>query len=174
MDEAEGADGFRERGTLLVLVERVPSIPNVLRLSNACASQEGRDVLLVEGRQAKRQLLTRLLRLLEAGEAEKRLAGASWVRNCAMADECHDVLVGVQRRSQCAWAGQSRWDGRRWRRFAPGWSRKCCCCVRAGRGRTRSGMAGPSTFWRDGRGKSIRDDGAVDVLEGWKGEEHQG
>ncbi|CDF38556.1 unnamed protein product [Chondrus crispus] len=33
-------------------------------------------------------------------------------------------------------------------------------------------MAGPSTFWRDGRGKSIRDGGAVDVLEGWKGEEH--
>ncbi|CDF40138.1 unnamed protein product [Chondrus crispus] len=72
-----------------------------------------------------------------------------------MANECHDVLVGVRRRSQCAWGGQRRWDGRRWRRFAPGWSRKCCCCVRAGRGRTRSGMAGPSTFWRDGRGKSM-------------------
>ena len=149
---AEGADGVRERGTLLALVERVPSMPNVLWLSNACASRKGRDALLVGGRQAERQPLTRLLRLLDAGEAEKRLAAASGVRNCAMADECHDVLVGGTAAVAMCLGRLKEVGGEEMAeiRVLLVEAVLLLCKSRVGR-------------------DALRDGGAVDVLEGWKG-----
>lgn len=95
--------------TLLRLVTRVDRLPHVLWMANACSTPEGRAALLLKRRAAqseqhdyarkgdeddkKQQPLTWLLRLLTSRDDATRLAAASAVRNCAMADDCHDVLV---------------------------------------------------------------------------------
>lgn len=84
--------------TLLKLVAAIDVIPNVLWMSNACSTAEGRAALLLHGQDVDekdhdRQPLTWLLRLLSSTNDATRLAAASAMRNCAMADDCHDLLV---------------------------------------------------------------------------------
>lgn len=93
--------------TLFKLVARIDRIPNVLWMSNACSTPEGRAALLLKGDAAKsensavkpqlvdksKQPLTWLLRLVISENEPTRLAAASALRNCAMAEDCHLVLI---------------------------------------------------------------------------------
>lgn len=93
--------------TLFKLVARIDRIPNVLWMSNACSTPEGRAALLLKGDAAKadtvaadpnlvdnsKQPLTWLLRLLVSDSEPTRLAAASALRNCAMAEDCHLALI---------------------------------------------------------------------------------
>lgn len=84
--------------TLLRLVARIDKIPHVLWMSNACSTAEGRSVLLLRNQESdaddeNRQPLTWLLRLLTSSNDATRLAAASAMRNCAMDEGCHDLLV---------------------------------------------------------------------------------
>lgn len=93
--------------TLLRLVANIDRIPQVLWMSNACSRPEGRAALLMRDsnnnddtnvtsdhlNDVNRQPLTWLLRLVDSPDYATRLAAASAVRNCAMAEDCHDVLV---------------------------------------------------------------------------------
>lgn len=90
--------------TLLKLVVELEKIPNVLWMANACSTPEGRAALLIRnndgenanvanGSNHDRQPLTRLLKLLSSTSESTRLAAASALRNCSMAEDCHDILV---------------------------------------------------------------------------------
>ncbi|PXF40324.1 Protein HGH1-like [Gracilariopsis chorda] len=87
--------------TLLKLVTRVEHMPNVLWMSNALTSAEGREALLLlnnsatnsKSQDTDQQPLTWLLRLLRSPTDTKRLGAASAIRNCAMAEDCHETLV---------------------------------------------------------------------------------
>lgn len=87
--------------TLLRLVTQVEHLPNVLWMSNVLTSAEGRAALLFlnrsttnsKARDVDQQPLTLLLRLLCSATDTKRLAAASAIRNCAMAEECHSTLL---------------------------------------------------------------------------------
>lgn len=88
--------------TLLQLVTRIDSIPNVLWMSNACSTPEGRAALLLRGQSSAtnsdqtsptEQPISWLLRLLSSKSESIRLAAASALRNCAMAEDCHEMLV---------------------------------------------------------------------------------
>lgn len=93
--------------TLFKLVTRIDRIPNVLWMSNACSTPEGRATLLLKGDAAEaenntisrqlidksKQPLTWLLRLLSSDSEPTRLAAASALRNCAMAEDCHPMLI---------------------------------------------------------------------------------
>lgn len=94
--------------TLLRLVAHIDRIPQVLWMSNACSRPEGRAALLLRNNNNKddtngrsdplnddvnRQPLTWLLRLMDSPDYATRLAAASAVRNCAMSEDCHEVLV---------------------------------------------------------------------------------
>lgn len=88
------------RHTLFRLVVRIDTIPNVLWMSNACSTSEGRATLLprsqVDGAQqsdAQQQPLSWLLPLLSSKDDATRLAAASAMRNCSMDEDCHDALV---------------------------------------------------------------------------------
>lgn len=80
---------------LFQLVASLDTIPNVLWLSNVCSTTEGRATLLLKNDETdvNKQPLTWLLRLLPDGKDETRLAAASALRNCAMAEDCHHVLL---------------------------------------------------------------------------------
>lgn len=83
------------------LVLKIDTIPNVLWLSNVCSTAEGRDVLLIKDNVGKgdtesnpsRQPLSFVLKMLSDEDGAKRLSAASAVRNCALADDCHNILV---------------------------------------------------------------------------------
>lgn len=100
VDEASGATA---EFVLLKLSNRLDAIPNVLWMANACASAKGRDILLLRGnphasgRSIDQQPLTRLLQLYHSRKVEPatRLAVASAIRNCAIAEDCHDVLANA-------------------------------------------------------------------------------
>lgn len=85
---------------LFKLVTRIDRTPNVLWMSNACSTAEGRAALLLKGNvdesglvDTSRQPLTWLLRLVSSENEAVRLAAGSALRNCAMAEDCHEVLV---------------------------------------------------------------------------------
>lgn len=85
---------------LLKLVSRLDQIPNVLWMSNACSTPEGRATLLIRrenetgnNQGVDSQPLTWLLRLLPSEDESGRLAAASAVRNCSMDESCHDILM---------------------------------------------------------------------------------
>lgn len=85
---------------LFKLVTKIDHIPNVLWMSNACSTSEGRAALLLKGNidedgavDTSRQPLTWLLRLVSSEKEAIRLAAGSALRNCAMAEDCHPVLV---------------------------------------------------------------------------------
>lgn len=78
--------------TLLQLVTYIDRIPQVLWMANACSSQEGRAALLLR-QQKHDQPLSWLLKLIDSSHYANRLAVASAIRNCAMAEDCHDILV---------------------------------------------------------------------------------
>lgn len=88
---------------LLKLTTRVEIIPNLLWMANACTSSRGRDIFLLrgsmkaEGREIDEQPLSRLLQMYfkRRSDPSVRLAATSAVRNCAIAEECHDVLVNA-------------------------------------------------------------------------------
>eukprot|EP00178_Gracilaria_changii_P000838 TRINITY_DN1105_c0_g1_i1.p1 TRINITY_DN1105_c0_g1~~TRINITY_DN1105_c0_g1_i1.p1 ORF type:complete len:345 (+),score=47.71 TRINITY_DN1105_c0_g1_i1:217-1251(+) len=86
---------------LLKLITRIEAIPNVLWMANILTTPEGREALLFkyatntqnELSRSGQQPLTWLLRLLPSPDEATRLAVASALRNCAMAEDCHEVLL---------------------------------------------------------------------------------
>ncbi|KAI0561488.1 Protein Hgh1 [Gracilaria domingensis] len=86
---------------LLTLVARLETIPNVLWMPNALTTPEGREALLFkyatsaqnDFNRSGQQPLTWLLRLLPSSNETTRLAVASALRNCAMAEDCHEALL---------------------------------------------------------------------------------
>lgn len=84
---------------LFKLVTKIDRIPNVLWMSNTCSTAEGRGVLLLKGNvdqaavDTSRQPLTWLLRLFSSQKDDIRLAAGSALRNCAMSEDCHIMLV---------------------------------------------------------------------------------
>ena len=84
-------------GRLHRLVLRIQRIPTVLWLPNACTTKEGRDALLLHQDDAAvdhdKQPLSHVLKLLSHADAAKRLAAASALRNCALAEDSHEILV---------------------------------------------------------------------------------
>ncbi|CAN8064357.1 unnamed protein product [Agarophyton chilense] len=87
--------------TLLKLVTRIETIPNVLWMPNALTTPEGREALLFKYATSSpnnfsrsgQQPLTWLLRLLPSSNEATRLAVASALRNCAMVEDCHEALL---------------------------------------------------------------------------------
>lgn len=86
------------------LVCQIDRMSNVLWMSNACSTPEGRASLLFNSedgddtdlsisKDENRQPLTWLLRLLSSKNEATRLAAASALRNCSMAEDCHSLLV---------------------------------------------------------------------------------
>lgn len=88
---------------ILKLTNRVEIIPNLLWMANACTSARGRDILLLRGsvearnREIDEQPLSHLIQVFFSRRSDPsvRLAATSAVRNCAIAEECHDVLVNA-------------------------------------------------------------------------------
>lgn len=78
--------------TLLELVTYIDRIPQVLWMANACSTPEGRAALLLR-QQKHDQPLSWLLKLIDSSHYANRLAVVSAIRNCAMAEDCHDILV---------------------------------------------------------------------------------
>jgi hypothetical protein len=80
--------------TLLRLAANLGRIPNALFMANACSSERGREVLLSAGDDDPRmQPLNSVLELLRDNDKDKRLAAASALRNCALAETSHRALV---------------------------------------------------------------------------------
>jgi hypothetical protein len=80
--------------TLLRLAANLGRLPNALFMANACSSERGREVLLSAGDDDPRlQPLNTVLELLRDDNKDKRLAAASALRNCALAETCHRALV---------------------------------------------------------------------------------
>lgn len=88
---------------ILKLTNRIDIIPNLLWMANACTSSRGRDILLLRGsteaqnRTFDEQPLSRLLQayFVRRSDPSVRLAATSAIRNCALSEECHDVLVNA-------------------------------------------------------------------------------
>eukprot|EP00177_Eucheuma_denticulatum_P001251 GFKZ01002282.1.p1 GENE.GFKZ01002282.1~~GFKZ01002282.1.p1 ORF type:complete len:337 (-),score=40.40 GFKZ01002282.1:559-1569(-) len=78
----------RAFGMLMGLVGRLDRIPNVLWMANVCVSKEGRKALIGGDHCPLNDLLKRGREKDEA----IRLAAASAIRNCCLADEWHDAL----------------------------------------------------------------------------------
>jgi hypothetical protein len=95
--DAEGFGDNERRlaeATLLRLAAHLRSIPNALFMANACSSERGRAVLLsADDNDPRMQPLNSLLELLRDEDKDKRLAAASALRNCALAESSHRPLV---------------------------------------------------------------------------------
>jgi Domain of unknown function (DUF384)/Domain of unknown function (DUF383) len=93
MDFSENERRVAE-GTLLRLAENLATLPNSLFLANACSNEHGRHVLLsASADDPRRQPLNALLDLLRSDDKDNRLAAASALRNCALAEASHAALV---------------------------------------------------------------------------------
>lgn len=84
----------RAEANLLRLTESLRWLPNALFIANACSTERGRDVLLsASDEDPRKQPLNALLELLKDDDKDKRLAAASALRNCALAESSHAALV---------------------------------------------------------------------------------
>lgn len=90
----DAAERRRAEANLLRMAESLLWLPNGLFIANACSSKRGREVLLSASHEdPRKQPLNAVLKLLSNEDKDKRLAAASALRNCALAEESHEALV---------------------------------------------------------------------------------